>query len=339
VVTCAVDADCAAGSYCNATACVASAPNGQKPGGVNCTRPAQCLSNVCGTDGTCGAPNGSGCGSPLTCRSGVCDSVDGKCGLANGDGPCTAVNGAVVCRSAVCDPADLKCGLANGNGPCTAGAQCRSNACDTAGTQKCVGCLLDADCGATAFCDATNGSCRPKVANGTACARPAQCTSAVCAADNLCGNIDGQPCTLPTQCRSALCTNGACGAGTDAGAPDAGPDASTPDSGTPDAGPDAGKPDGGADAGLDAGAPDAAPVDASVPDGAKPSDASVPGSDATTADGSAEEPTEEGGIGGGGCSCKVGGARSDTPWAPFGALAFPVALLFLLRRRRAADAR
>ena len=36
-------------------------------------------------------------------------------------GTCTAAVGTAVCTAAVCDTADNECGLANGDGPCTAG--------------------------------------------------------------------------------------------------------------------------------------------------------------------------------------------------------------------------
>jgi MYXO-CTERM domain-containing protein len=214
VAQCAKDSDCGAGTYCDATShtCVAAVPNGQQPPGTGpCTRGAQCLSGVCDADGTCGEPVGETCGAPTICRDGVCDPNDAKCGLANGDGPCTAQNQSTACRSGVCD--NGKCGFANGDGPCTTNAQCDSNKCDTS-SQKCVGCLGDSDCKSGNFCDKPTGTCKPALGDGSPCDRPAQCTS-------------------------AECTSGACGSGaTDGGADgssgtDAGADATVTDASTP----------------------------------------------------------------------------------------------------------
>ncbi len=74
--TCTTDADCGAAAYCDATShgCLPTLGNG-----TSCTRGAQCSSELCDTDGLCGAPNGDPCGSSLLCRSSNCTS-SGVCG-------------------------------------------------------------------------------------------------------------------------------------------------------------------------------------------------------------------------------------------------------------------
>ena len=228
---CNVDGDCSGGNWCNVSAhtCAPKIGNGGVlPTDAGHTGPT--LDGKC----TTGAAT-------LVCVSGVCDTVDNRCGFANGDGTCTTANAGTICRSSVCDP-DSKCGFANADGPCTQGnapVVCRSGACSVNGA-VCVplgGCAVDADCGASEWCNSQSFTCAPKLANGTAVptvtghtppltgtcttgAGAAVCTSAVCdVADNLCGFANGDgPCTAATGavvCRSGTCSaTGVCKAAT-----------------------------------------------------------------------------------------------------------------------------
>ena len=78
-----VDADCGGGTWCDESAhtCAATLANGT-PLPVDAPHTNPSLSGVCT------APAAA-----LVCVSGVCDTSDNLCGLANGDGPCTPVNG------------------------------------------------------------------------------------------------------------------------------------------------------------------------------------------------------------------------------------------------------
>jgi hypothetical protein len=195
---CNVDADCAAGKWCNETShvCTATIANG----GALPTDGAHTNPTL---NGTCTAAAGT-----LVCTSAVCDTRDNDCGYANGDGPCTAVNGATVCRSRACST----------NGTCVPAG----------------GCNVDADCTSGNWCNETSHACTPKIANGvamptdgahtnptlngtcTAAAGTLVCTSAVCdTSDSKCGYANGDgPCTATngaTVCRSGACsTNGTC---------------------------------------------------------------------------------------------------------------------------------
>ncbi len=230
-VGCTVDTGCSTGNWCNETAavCTPTLANGSAvPIDVKHTNPI--------LNGTCTAAN-QGTVGPLVCSSTVCDTGDSKCGYANGDGPCTATNGATVCRSGVCDP-DLKCGYAIGDGPCTTATQatvCRSGKCSSNGLcEPLGGCNVDADCTAGNWCNETTHACTVKLINGTSvpidaahsnptlngtCTTAAAvtvCQSGVCdTSDNKCGYVNGDgPCTMSngiTVCRSALCSaNGTC---------------------------------------------------------------------------------------------------------------------------------
>ncbi|MFI5306163.1 MAG: hypothetical protein ACHQ53_02360 [Polyangiales bacterium] len=221
--TCNVDADCGGATWCNISAhqCNQKIDNGGvMPTDVGHTSPT--------LDGTCTAPAGA-----LVCVSAVCDTLDARCGYANSDGTCNTGNASSLCRSAVCDLADTKCGYRNGDGPCTVvtgPTVCRSSVCSPNGS-VCMptgGCAVDADCGASEWCNSETFACKPKVANGTGIptvaghnpalsgtctvdAAAAVCVSAVCDTnDGLCGYADGDgPCTLSngaTVCRSGTCS-------------------------------------------------------------------------------------------------------------------------------------
>jgi uncharacterized repeat protein (TIGR01451 family) len=189
---CNVDADCAAGNWCDETThtCTPQLPNGMAipndPAHANPT-----------LNGMCTSAAGA-----LVCQSGVCDTKDNACGYANGDGPCTTANGGMVCRSGMCS---------------------NDGTCEPVG-----GCNNDADCGAGKWCNESEHMCTPTLANGTpvptdpghtnptldgtctTAAGAVVCTSGVCdPKDNKCGIANGDgPCTQmtgATVCRSGDC--------------------------------------------------------------------------------------------------------------------------------------
>ena len=227
VTGCALDSQCTPAQFCDTATfdCVAKIPNGMAVPTIAGHTPA--LTGLCST--AVGA---------AVCVSGACDTKDDACGLLNGDGPCTSVDGgAGVCRSGACDM-DGACGYANGDGPCTpmnAGTVCRSGACSEDGNcEPAGGCGTDADCTGSTWCDESAGICKAKLANGqpvvddpphvnptldgtcTAAAAMLVCASAVCdTKDNDCGYANGDgPCTpadAGTVCRSGACSvNGTC---------------------------------------------------------------------------------------------------------------------------------
>lgn len=246
--TCTTDAQCASTSWCDATsgACEPDAANGEQPGGANCVRSSQCLSNVCDADGRCGTPDGGTCSASGACR-GASGCVGEVCGAtcpsddATGDAACAVTahcdgascvadlpNGVActrhgVCASHLCNPVDGLCGSTT-NQPCDGPAQCRSGVC-SATTGLCLdACATDAECAADAWCNA--GTCTPDGANGAApapapsCARAAQCVSAVCGGDGLCGGPFGHACgDGPTLCRATVCSpaDNGCGYGNGTG--------------------------------------------------------------------------------------------------------------------------
>jgi hypothetical protein len=193
---CLVDGDCSSAQFCNTAtkACTAKLTNGTAIPTIAGHTPALA--------GTCSAPVGT-----AVCIGAVCDTADNKCGLADGDGPCTVGNAGAVCRS----------------GACSAGLTCIAPGA----------CASDGDCTATQFCNTQTKLCAPKLANNTAiptitghtpaldgtcsgAVATVVCTSAVCdTADAKCGYADGDGTCTPgnagTVCRNGSCsTSGAC---------------------------------------------------------------------------------------------------------------------------------
>jgi hypothetical protein len=113
---CLADADCPTTGWCNITAkkCADKVDNGGAlpPDPGHGTAPT--------LDGKCNADAGA-----LVCKTAACDTVDDKCGLANGTA-CTSGQD-VKCRAGVCD-ADGKCGKVDGE-TCTGPVECRSSLC------------------------------------------------------------------------------------------------------------------------------------------------------------------------------------------------------------------
>ncbi len=153
------------------------------------------------------------------------------------DGTCTETNAAIVCASGECG-ADGKCGLPNGEGPCTVldPLVCRSSSCSATGDvcKPAGGCVLDADCAASEWCSTLTFSCVDKLPNGELIPTipghvptlvglcvlglgDAICQSGVCDDDdNRCGYLPGNgTCTelnAGDVCRSGVCVEGVCGA-------------------------------------------------------------------------------------------------------------------------------
>ena len=192
---CVVDADCAAGQWCDVAllTCQAKLTNGTA------------------------VPTDAGHANPTL------------------NGTCSAAAGALVCVSGACDTSDNKCGLANGDGPCLGGEVCRSGTCSAAGKCIAPAtCAADADCAAGFWCDISTATCDAKLPNGSGIPTDAAhtnpslngtcnaqvgtlvCASGVCdTKDNKCGIANGDgTCSLATgaaTCRSGDCSiNGTC---------------------------------------------------------------------------------------------------------------------------------
>jgi hypothetical protein len=201
---CATDPDCAGTSYCNAGAC---AP--QKPLGTGATGPNQCLSGfvadgVCcnvactgtcvactgllkggGADGLCG-PSKAGTDPDNECPNQGSSSC-GTNGVCDGAGACALYASGTVCAGASCQGNKLvQPSLCNGSGSCLSQGTVTCNPGVCAGGTCQSGCAVDADCVASAFCNA--GMCAPKKPTGQPATGSNQCLSGS-AADGVCCDV------------------------------------------------------------------------------------------------------------------------------------------------------
>ncbi len=245
--SCASDANCAAGFWCNAASqCVAALANagacvrGRMCSSGNCTDGVCCNSacagdcNRCdlfGSVGTCTtAPLGNGGKNDTTgvtpaCGAYVCNGTATACPTTcSTDANCAAGN---YCSGTSCVPV-----LANASA-CTRGAMCTSGNCVDGACCASASCLGDCNrCdlggGTCATAPAGNGgksdttgatpSCGAYLCNGTATACPTTCsTDANCAAGNYCSGTSCVPvlanagaCTRGAMCSSGNCVDGAC---------------------------------------------------------------------------------------------------------------------------------
>jgi hypothetical protein len=203
--SCATDAACASGYYCDGALCQKTRAQGE-----GCARAGECATGLSCADGVCcnaacdgacqacsaahkqsgdatgtcgaaiaGSDPGDRCPNeaPSTCgRNGVC-GAGGTCALwAKG----TACDGGVAC-----DAGAAKGKTCDGLGACTTdpvGTACAPGLCSAA-TGCTFTCATDADCDANGYCD--GGSCKARAANGRTCTASPQCASGVCA-DGVC---------------------------------------------------------------------------------------------------------------------------------------------------------
>jgi hypothetical protein len=189
---CNADNGAAAGTLkCPTTGVPACQTGGANPLLGQCTEcSATKLTQCTGVKPTCNATTGAciacdgGFGSTATqaCTTAALPAckADGSCVVANGDFGTAAT---APCPTAV-DPfvkADGSCGK------CTTNVECASAThggpiCNTTAGSCGVVCALDTDCAAGSFCDtaAATRVCTPKKADGAACAKASECTTAQC---------------------------------------------------------------------------------------------------------------------------------------------------------------
>lgn len=144
---------------------------------------------------------------------------DNQCaGKCNGKRACAYPGKERTCGSVICGNTEQQ-GRAScdGAGHCLFGIeQCEAYSCPD-GKPGCVKtCGGESDCLATHFCDAATSSCKPKLANGSACGSVTNCQSGFCVGNvccnSECNGFPGATCTKPGFVGSCQCN--ACAAGT-----------------------------------------------------------------------------------------------------------------------------
>jgi hypothetical protein len=170
--------------------------------GAACSANSQCLSTICGI-------NGSG-----NCCGAACSTSDATCGATACDtsGACTYPASSTSCGTASCTGNMLTASACNGSGACAAGtpAACPNNLkCNGGGTACLTTCATSTDCDTGFYCN--GGSCAAVLADGTACTSNAACSSSVCGVAGT-GNCCHMACsTTDLTCGATACGGtGAC---------------------------------------------------------------------------------------------------------------------------------
>jgi hypothetical protein len=229
---CFVDADCAAGSYCHRSTFTCSAklaagapiPSDGLHDGTCAAAAAVCADGLCNAStSTCAAGLGATCTGASGCAVEICGS-NGRCGIANGNGPCTVASGPALCQSGVCGDSSGLC-LPPGAGSCDADADCPAGQFCDALALRCAARLAageplpsdrlhDGVCSAAlAALTCADGQCNPATDTcaqvvGATCSDAADCVADVCGG-GTCGYLDGLgPCTVATA--ASVCQSGAC---------------------------------------------------------------------------------------------------------------------------------
>ena len=143
----------------------------------SCGADADCASGYfCGTGNVCKAKqaNGATCARTLECSSGFC--ADGVC--------CTT-----ACAAGACDRCDVPGWVGNCRsapaGDTGSGGACSPFVCNGTALTCPTSCASDAGCIAADFCEVATGTCKPRLAQGSACTAASQCASGSCA-DGVC---------------------------------------------------------------------------------------------------------------------------------------------------------
>jgi hypothetical protein len=153
----------------------------------------------------------------LTLPDGGLTLDDAKCaGKCNGKRACTYPSSATTCGTTFCNTtADQGRAECDGAGHCLLGLEaCQAYACPEGASGCKTTCTSESDCLPTHYCD---GTCKPKLGNGTACQSVTQCQSGYCAGNVCCSDAcdpsvaPGATCTKPGSVGTCMCT--ACASG------------------------------------------------------------------------------------------------------------------------------
>ncbi len=245
--SCAGDAGCGTGYFCNGGTCMnkfaqgASCMANSWCSSGNCVD-GFCCSAACGPCGACSAAKGatangqctyfaSGNSGTPSCQAYVCSGGSAACPTScTSDSACAA--GYFCAASGTCQPQVIK------GGACNPASDCKAGGCQECATGHCVdGVCCDSACGACGACStakgaATNGtctnspagsagqpSCTPLLCGGASPLCPTSCgQDSDCIAGDWCDGSghcvaqlsNGGACLRGSQCQSGFCADGFC---------------------------------------------------------------------------------------------------------------------------------
>ncbi len=169
--TCASDASCDLGAFCDGTTCTP-----KRARGVACSAANQCATGACVEGVCCDGPCTGKCRS---CRAGATGGTDGVCASVT-----AGTDPHADCPGVACASETLIANTCDGSGGCKpAPTSCLPYRCAASGAGCATSCTVDGDCGTGSFCK--GGACAARLANGAACSTSNQCSSSFCV-DGVC---------------------------------------------------------------------------------------------------------------------------------------------------------
>jgi hypothetical protein len=232
---CTTDASCRARSpltYCDGSfaSCNAKLPPGMPLPTDAAHRACAFLANPACQTGwcnlnsrSCAAAASAACSDNSMCNDNLC-AADGRCGLADFLGRCTADNGAFLCRSHSCGN-DATC-RASGPLACSGDADCAPTFFCSGSSLQCTASLPegqpipndglhDGTCTAGNAVACASMACNPATQlcarrNDLPCTQNSECGANLCNADGRCGQQDNGACWQDAQCRSGACLQTLC---------------------------------------------------------------------------------------------------------------------------------
>jgi len=209
-VECTSDNHCGASQFCAVDTCIPLFPVGSQ-----CDKDKECLSDICGANGLCQCATSDQCGPDLICSTALFGA--NACVECEEDAHC---GDGFYCDVELCKPRliegstcdfDSQCfsDLCGSNDVC----QCKDNAhcadsliCSTAvfGSNICVECENDDDCGSGAYC--SNELCHDQLNVGEDCNSDHQCLSDLCegGSDSTCVCHEDSDCPGDMVCDTAF---------------------------------------------------------------------------------------------------------------------------------------
>ena len=225
--SCASDASCQGGAYCDVGSCIGSKEIGAAcQSGDSCGTGA-CVDGFC-CDHACGGPC-EACNAALTGGAdGICAPIttgsdpDGDCadqgsttcgttGACDGVGGCAFYDPSTKCLAGSCSGGvATPAGVCSGAGYCEVAdqADCAPFTCDTEECKK--GCDVASDCVAGSFCE--DGVCTGQLPVGATCTSGGQCESGQCVDGVCCDSACEGTCQACSAAKKGNGADGECGA-------------------------------------------------------------------------------------------------------------------------------
>ena len=228
--TCATDADCIPGAWCQTSdhTCQLDQPKGSP-----CTSFSQCATGNCADSLCCDTACAGACQACSAARKGTgvsgdcgnvkagtdpdneCDeqlpSTCGTTGFCSGVAACALYSSGTPCGSTKCSTGTQVGQACSGSGQCLDASTTACSPYVCGGTQCAATCNDDSQCVSLYYCRISDHSCQPDQANGGACTGASQCLSTNCVDGFCCDTACQGACQACSFLKKSVGSDGVCG--------------------------------------------------------------------------------------------------------------------------------